>query len=584
MEVPRIPLSMNRQSERDFDAYINQAPVVDSVDQYAAAKELAIVDTGVNLIQRLFSTNELENTGVAKISPEEANKRFPDMPTPFREDVNPYVAQLQYDKIQRKMELERKVSQGPQDSWSKTKVIGAGLIAHALDPLEFGAGAFIGWGVGGLAARGAFGTRIAATAARVGAGEASVLTRTSFNIAEQGVGNFAQNIGQEALQARAQAKEGIPDLRSNDDILTDIAFNTFAATALGVGVKEGAFQLKGIKRMLRSTSPEADLAIARATIGNVENDIRPDIQPMLKTLAQETSVNPKHFGENPYVFEKGIEGKKLYVATRTAGPDIGSANTVPLGDDFGMGVHVSDNPGVANAAAARSMSDSVGAVHEVDVGKLNAIDLDVKPDPVLAEPLGAVLKAMGEDPSLTESMSTKDILKMIQNAVDSEHLPEDTMQTIKQSFQERGYNAMTSDSRSHMGFEHEPHNHVTILDEALLSKKSSFEPTPGMTNAPDSKLAADVAARQNDFRSNTLVDGDKYDSIMKELQEIQEPATTSNAAKAEIQNIVDDISDLDRQGHLSAAEVKELENIKQAVMDLEIRHTLVKAAVNCVGA
>jgi hypothetical protein len=584
VEVPRIPLNFNPQSERSFDQYMNQEPVSDSADQYKAAAELALSDTATMLGARMYGVKELEGSGVGKISPEEANQRFPDMPTPFRENVNPYVAQLQYDQQQRKMELSRKIENGPQDAWSKTKVVGAGLIAHALDPVEFGAGAVLGWGVGGLAARGAFGARIAGTAAKVAAGEASTIGRLGFNAAEAGAGNLIQNIGQEGLQSATISAEGGTDSRTNGEVLTDIAYNTFAATALGLAIKEAPYQLRGLKRMLRNTSPEADLAVARAIVGNLENDIRPDIEPMLKTLAQETSVNPKNFGKNPYNFVRGIEGT-FYAATKDASFDLSTGQKVPLGDDFGMGVHLSDNPGVANAAAARSMADSVGAVHQVEIGKLNPLDVDAIVKPEIHEVLQAPMKALGEDVRSLENMTTKDALEMIRNGVDEGLLPEDTMDGISKGLQERGYNALQSDGKSHMGFEHDAHNHITVLDESLIKSKGAFEPEPGMVNGPDSQAVADVAARQEDFRSHMLVDSQKYDETLAEIQDIPPEAVAPSAeAKAQIDSLVEELTAVNDQGHMTPGEKAEFERIQEAVKDLEVKNTLVKAAATCIGA
>src|SRR5690606_6822873 len=126
------------------------------------------------------------------------------------------------------------------------------------------------------------------------------------------------------------------------------------------------------------TSPEADLAIARQNVAATMTDTRPDFNPMREALAKETSVKPQEFGKGEYTFQKGsVEGKTLYVATKDHVSDLRSGSRLPLGDDYGFGTHLSDNPGVANAAAARSMADSPGAVHGVEVAGLKAVDLDV---------------------------------------------------------------------------------------------------------------------------------------------------------------------------------------------------------------
>lgn len=580
MEVPRIPLKFNPQVERSFEDYMAQEVPSTQEESVSAAFDLANQDAGSMLIGRLSVTQDLESRGVGKISAEEANKRFPDIETPFREPVNPYIAQLQYDKQQRNMELQRKIESGPQDTWTKTKVFGAGILAHLMDPLEFGVGALMGWAAGGLAAKGALGAKVAGASAKVAQGTVGIGTRVGLEVAEAGLGNLGQNIAQEAVLAKTTVKEGGTYDPETGTLLTDLAVNTFAATAVGFGIKEGAFHLRSLKRILRETSPQADLAIARTVIGNMDQDIRPDVSPILETLAKETSVKPQDYGQPPYHYEpvtpETAGNRKFYVSTVENTARFQDGTRAPLGDDFGMGTQLTDNPGVANAAAARGMSDGVGSVHEVSLNDLKPIQLDAP----IPENLKEIL---GEDVSITPEMTVREALQTIQNAIDDELIPSTRMNDLKQAFVESGYNSLVSDGTQRLGVDHTPHNNITVLDDALLEQRATYAPEPGIKNGVDPAYLDKAESHTMDYKNHTLVDDTKFQEMLKSLDETPGQSMESAKLKDNVQEQIDAITELEKQNLLDPNERKLFESLKEDFKDLDIQHTLVKAVASCVG-
>lgn len=572
---------------------MQKGPLVSSEEATSAAFENALQDTPTLLAARLNVIGEFENTGTAKITAEEANRKFPGMSTPFQEDINPYVAQYRFDQEREKQNLAYKMANGPDDMWTKTKVFGAGLLAHIMDPVEFGVGAIVGWAVGGAAAAGAFGSKVARVASTVEAGSAGVATRVGLNAGREAVGNLAQNVAQEGAQAYTVGREGNIDERTGAEVLTDIAVSTFAATVLGTAVAEGshqlAKQLAGTKRMIRNTSPEADLPIARATLSALESEGRPDTTPMLQTLAKETSVLPQDYGKPAYKFEplvaERVGEKVFYAATKDAVTELNAGQKVTLGDDFGFGTHVTDNPGVANAAAARSMSDNVGSVHEISMGQLNPLHLDSPLAPgALRESLGEIL-GQTEIQGLKEILETesaKNVLTYIRNAVDAELLPEGTLAKVEMAIKENGYNSMVSDGRSHMGFDHQAHNHVTILDDTLIKQGKALEPDPGVVRAP-TKDELNVATEKVQAKENLIfANKPEYTKNIESLKDVPQVTRNDNAAiRAETENMLQELTERQKQGLLSMADFEKVKALREGLQSLEDEHTFLKAFTIC---
>lgn len=397
---------------------------------------------------------QLAETGATPLTPEEANKLYPFMDQPFNEPINPYLAKLKADQQIEKQELQYKIQNGPQDMWTKTKQFGVGLLAHMLDPIELGAGYVVGLGIGGAAVKGYLGQAAAQSAKAGGIGAALV---------EGSGGALIENVAQEGAQKLVENKEGIVDPRSGSEIATDVVIGSLFPAAIQVGVRAPR-AIGRIGRMLKNTSPEADLPMVRHTIQAAETGTMPNVEPMIKALAKETDVDPKLVNYefqpvdiDPATNTASVEGKTFYVATADSAPD---AATVPLGDDVGFGTHLTDHPGVADAAGARSMADGIGTVKEVNVDNLKPLNMnDVIPEDLLRDIENHI------DFTLSEGRTVKEVLQMVRDGVDAGDIPDFALDRVKRSIQRAGYDSLISDGKTHMGVDHTPHNHIILLDD-----------------------------------------------------------------------------------------------------------------------
>lgn len=480
MEVPRIPLKTGGYSVPTLEEMDQRPAVATEEESVGAAFDLAMEDTAVMAGAKLWAFKDLDAQTGKRLSPEEANEMFPGMPTPFREPVNPYVAQLQFDLHSERSQLESKVHNGPQDASASVKQFGVGMVAHLLDPVEFGAGAVSGWGIGAIAARSAL---VGSLATRAGT---SALARTGLNAGEALAGNVIENVASEGIVAAAQTREG----REYDPVqgFVNVAVGSLVGSGVGVGIKEASFRIGGKTgwedaglryKMLEDSSPEAHVKIIETGLANLENDIKPRMGEIMEEVARETDVNPKDFGLPEYSYREltpdEVKTTKLFAATRDATPILKDGQHAPVGDDFGMGLTVTDNPGVANAAASRSLSENVGAVHEIQItGEIRPIQFEAPVPDHLEAPLNEILSRI--DSELDRGMTLKDAATIIRQAVREGELGEDALDQLKQVLIDNGYNTIQSNGSSRLGIAHGKHNQLTFLDDSMYASRGAMEP------------------------------------------------------------------------------------------------------------
>lgn len=306
MADDRVPLPFGGSDSGDmtFDQYKTRPPLqVTSGDAAQATFEEAQLNTGMGILARSTAVGNdtlnsvlkhtpygeganLTGSGVRDITPEEANTRYPDMETKWNKPVNPYVAQMMSDREQESRQLQATIEAGPQDFWSKAKYMGAGILAHAMDPIEFGAAALVGWGTGAVVSRTAWGAKQAFLAK---AGLQTLGPRTAYHAIEAVGGNLIQTGALEGADAAVTHQEGqeVDPIKS----MQNVAVNTFFGSVLHLGIKEASFQMSNkLSRFVAKNNPEADLMVARTAVGQAEQGIRPDVEPIFKAVAQETDV------------------------------------------------------------------------------------------------------------------------------------------------------------------------------------------------------------------------------------------------------------------------------------------------------
>jgi hypothetical protein len=579
--MERIPLKVSQGQDPSFEEYLNQDQYVDSSLASDAAFNLAWKDSAVGLWARNDAVNELKDLGGKKLSPEEANEMYPWMETPFKEEVSPALAMHLAEQDKEKFDLKRKMDQGPTDAWSQTKQFGAGVLAHMLDPIEVGAGMLTGWGIGGAATRGLLGQTAKSIALKGAAEGAGIGAKLAATGAENLAGNILENVTQEGVQKLVEAKEQVVDQRTSGDIATDILINSLAATSIPIAIKSSVhFSAEGFKRIFRSTSPEADLAVVRHVVQSGERGGIPDSGPILKALSQETDVGTYKgvaFEYSPITRTpegKVIFDKPFFVARSVEG-------SKPLGDDLGLGgTHATSNGGVANAAAARSMSDSVGEVAEVKLSELNPLDIDRAFPPEIAPTIEAELKRLGFDTREIDvnKMTAKEIIQLIRNATDSGMLDRTDLMNVRKIIEDGGYDSLISDGSSVNGFPHNKHNHLVVFDDKKLLVEKTEAADPSQVRKPPPE-DLDAARKYNETPREFL---DDLEATQKFEQDMEVVAIEADRADFmdRIESDLETLQSLKDQGTLSNPKI--IDEIKQDMVEAEEGFKILKAFKHCM--
>ncbi len=598
----RVPLPFGSDSgDLSFEDYKVRPPLqVTSGDAMQASFDQAQQGTAVGMLARASAIGNdtlgailkdtvwgkdpanLTGSGVRDISPEEANARYPDMQTKWNKPVNPYVAQLLSDREQENRKLEATIAAGPQDMWSKAKNMGAGFLAHAMDPLEFGATAVIGWGVGAAVTKTAWGAR---TALLTKLGVSTVGQRTAFHAAEAIGGNLIQSAGLEAADIATSKMEGQPV--DPYKAMQNIAINTFFGSVLHLGIKEFSYQSANrLSRFVNKNSPEADLAISRTAVAQAEQGISPNIEPIMKAVAQETDV------KGDYVYQPIMQGepigeRKFYVASNPVS-HFSPSEARHFGDVTGdsSSIKLTDNANVANAASVRAMADSPGKVFEVSASEVNPIHLD-QPIPMEAVPAfrDAVSGLMSD--AEFEKATPKEVLSRLWDAIDNSDVPESKITELQNKLKEAGFNAFLGDGSKVMGFEHSQHNDLTVFDpEALKPTENQWNGNQELRNAPTQEDLSAATNYGQDVRNRMEVDPkalDNFDRNMKEFNTGSQGRTDDFAyVDEQAKSYMEDLQQLEKQGILDPQGKQDLEILSQIDKNSEIDRTLFKALETCL--
>lgn len=558
-----------------------------------AVVDQAWEDTAVGIWARKSALSELESYGGKQITPEEANKLYPEMTTPFDKPLTPLVADYLANNDFERRERARIIAEGPQGLGTDVTNFGLGMLTHLMDPLETGTMLIGGAAFGAVAKAGTLGKGLQglATAESLSLGESVALS-----VAEATTADLAQNIGLEVATAvQVENEQGNYDIAQG---AANVALGTLAGPILGTlhGIGKAGFRsaesaiARRLEKDILQTSPAAAKEIERVVMSDIASGRDPDVSPILESLAMETSVKEVP-GKLKYEYTpiKGVvpEGKKFYIAADSA--DLPNAKRFYTSDGLGRGTHVTDNPGVANVTAGRSLDEGAGVVHEINLDGAKVLDLDEKVLPGSAEHevFTRALRETG-DPNPEATLSEMTPRQIVERFDD---FPETTsakaFDAYENGLREAGFDAVKTSGESRMGFEgHEPHNAMMILNEERVKSNGAFTPDPEVRNG----ISAQVRERALQYREDPTrnrfdMDADVAAKRMEGIETISlETAQRVQTARAEAEVLLEELTMLEGQGNLPASMKQTLEQIRELQAAEKDTDFLVKAATFCVRA
>lgn len=354
------------------------------IGTFEAAYDLAMMDTFVTNVARTGfdsfgikitgATEELAKTTKKVLTPEEANDLYRDVEVPFSNPINEAVAFHLNEEGKKRKFLQQKISENPGGTFYKGAVnLGAGILAHALDPVEFGVGAFAGMalsGVGTVAAAGKFGQGAVKTG--------QVLSQGFKAQAIEGV------VGNAVLEPfmYASSKEAQVDYDLEDAFISVVGGGLAAPVAIH-GIKQGIHQLSKL-------SPNSFGLTHKVAVGQLESGKIPEVEPIRTQYDNFRNGEPSKNAElgqvrSSYKFEMvevdNVKQRPLYTSPNT--PNTLDSGSRIIGDYQGDGVYLTDNPNIANNAAANPLDEVKSNVFEMDGKDLNLIDVDAPNKPLL---------------------------------------------------------------------------------------------------------------------------------------------------------------------------------------------------------
>ncbi len=461
-----------------------------------AGLELAQQETFIGTWARNTAVEEM-NKGPARIlSAKEANEAYP-VEKAWDKPVNEQTALHLSEEHARKQELKRTIEAGPTGAWGTN--FAASTIAHVLDPVETGAGLLLGMGLAGI------GSALARSAAPAVARTGQLLAKGGFakDVAENFVGNLA---------AEAYVVEGADTARTNYDY-RDAVYNSVIGSIVGTGVSRGATY--GVKKAFGKILGKNDNAVGAAvagTRGALENGKLPDVDGPAKAYNEIAHGNPppgaqmgqsrSEFKFTP--FESDQAGDiKFFAPTKQAGTMDGGTRQV--GDYFGEGLTITDNPHVANNIAGHHMEDLKTDVAEISLEDARLFDLD-KPVELTPEEFATLPESI--QGILQEAESYRDAVTQMRQLVDEDELTEQAFEEMNAFVRSQGYDGY---KLAHDG--ENPFHQVHIFPEsasklkqgALYKADVASVPQPNQARmaketqtmgSPESDLFFDAAAKK----------------------------------------------------------------------------------------
>lgn len=418
------------------------------------AISLSARDMTTNSLIKIGKLNELNSEG-EKLNARELRERFPEHKDLFTFPLTELAAQEIIKESEIRANLEQEIARGP--SQPVLNFI-AGIIPHALDPVDLAAG----FGVGAVVKGAMAGTRL------LKAIEASRAAKVGFEVGEAAIGNLA-------VEPVTLAVSGI---EAREYGAVDAFINSVGGAVFGVGLRVGGklavgAAADGVRKVARRGKSAMEINLKTA-MAQMDSGRMANTDPILKDIINETAPTARQFTR---IDPDNISSGKLYGAARTP-TDV---KTDILGDDFGDGfIYTSTDQGSANGLAASKMADSRGAVIEYEITeKLNTIDLDK----VASEDFKASVSKVSADTKITNDMTARDIFTALKEDIALGRAPEEALEEIAEDLRAKGYDGYYHDNRIQDGGEAPLNNTLAIFNPAKLKEVSRID-------ADASKIAA----------------------------------------------------------------------------------------------
>lgn len=627
------PMSMGEELDFSDEAFDSIQPKSTATESLGAMFRLSQMDTPTQSIGQYSEIEDAERADSTLIPVNELNEKYQDLHEPFTEPKNAKVAEIIAGRQRKRQQLGDIINNGPNGFGMGIARFGAAMLPHAIDPINIGSGVAVsaltaGIGLlaeGGVAVKSAKAAVAAARAAGVakeaelagiaaraaraadtsldlaGAWEVGVTASRTATTAEKVLGNqFIRNFGEgvlgnmasETITARAAIQEG------REYGLDDAFYNTVGGALLVPGAVlgfqkaaqglryTGKFAINRTAAFLSRIDPKYSELLQSTSLGRLLQDKLPK-----PGVFHEHAVIELH-GEMPkwagpdaqYHYTRltpdDFKGRRIFAASYERGA-VGEVQTEALDTFLGDGVYATDNPIVANGAAARSIKETTGRVIELEaVDRLNLIHLNEKMPTELAE----IFSAHGISAKDLESKSALEIMETIQDRVQANELDPKFMDSLNEQLKAKGYDGYISDGTKVEGMPADPHNSVVVFNKEKLKEVRDIEPEPDKIGKLSPERVGELHQEAQSEISQLVHDNpDRLVSEFDEIMKQEAPSPVLRDLEAAEMELHENIADMEKQGLLTKDQVAQFEEVKMAQKDAEQLANMMKAAASCVG-
>lgn len=538
---------------------------------FEAAYELATMDTFVTGWARNTVLDDFDSPDAKKLSPDELNSKYQFVEKPFTKPMSEVAAYHLNEEARKRQSLQQAISNGPKGSvYNQAVTLGAGIVAHALDPVEFGVGAFAGMGlsaIGSSVAASAKSYGIVKTAAEAMAGGGTAFGRFGAEAIEGVVGNLALEPFMYNQSSRAMVDYSL------DDAFISVIGGGVAAPAAIFGVR------KSWGGLMNKSKSATGLA-AKLAVGQVQEGISPNVDLVAKAYDDYTFKSPPEgtkLGEvrSQYVFDPmtpdKVNEKIFYVAGNKEDGRI-------IGDYFGEGTYATDNPNFANNLATNPMEEFAVDVREIKLSDANILDASMPNKDLLmaiseSVPSSRLKKILGEVDTI------KDAWQKIRNRIDVD-LNDSHAKVFMEALKQKGFDgvSMTDNINGHNSL------HIFPLSESKITETARFSSDqlsiPKLDSTELDATMANVRSPENQLGVDLETLRDTKNFILDEDQKFTDTKALENDTLQRIKNF----EELSQRGLVDADSMAEIKASSERISNIQKLKEVVEDFVNCRGA
>jgi hypothetical protein len=535
----------------------------------------ALDNNPISAIGRAIEKRSQELGGKDLVDPDEFNRQHPYLQDPLTQPTPRALAEELARRAEEKQRSDDIIARGPGGLYWGLRGFVANSVITALDPINLAAGVATG-GILGAAAEGA-----------------SIYGRVGHRLIEGAIGAIPGEVIT-GTQARAEGQDyGFGDFAKNT------VYGAAGYAALFEGVPFVGRTLKGGFDALheRVLGGRIGAAAEETAIRQLESGKKVEVQPLMDQVHRETSgeivANPERPPVDPgYRFEKidQANGKSFFAASERSLEHFQESPKAPIGDPIlGDAIYLTDNPNVANGAAARQLSETDGKVFKVGVAKdANLLDLDRPLEGKALEQFRSLIEEIDPENAkeILKSEDAMQVIGRIRDGIRSGSSPNLAQHDVITALQVAGYDGVHYQGGG--GVEY-PHNVVALFDHentgdagGKLVQEGEFAPSREAVPQPSPEDLKAIADERISHKSDLLFDDDLY----KQVQDlIDEPHPDLDLPRLEEQETqaLENLQTLDKQGLLDPEMKADVEKVQEMAKKSATVESMSKIGMTCIG-